>query len=132
MTFTEPKTVAKNARPITILKAVAKLLRANAEAYNQETFREDNSCGTMCCIAGWTRSLTRDRFMRQDTDFPWDIEDDARHVLGLEYQDANILFSGGALDHVKSPVGSKRYAEAGIRHMDKFARKYMGYKGPKL
>lgn len=42
------------------------------------------------------------------------------------------LFAAGALWHLTSSPGTKRYAEAGIRHMDRFARAHMGYTGPRL
>jgi hypothetical protein len=55
----------------------------------------------------------------------------ARHALGLNSDQAFRLFDGSAISGKGRP-GTKRYVEAGVRHIEKFMRDELGYTGPKL
>lgn len=84
---------------------------------------EGNICGTSCCFAGWAVVLAGDKLIeRQEKDgcrcavcvelvaqtpdgHLWSIENRARDLLGLNFDQAQCLFEGGNdLDDLRAHV----------------------------
>lgn len=120
--------LSPNAKPITILKAVAAKIQAEPEHYNQEFFCQEKSCGTAFCVAGWVTHLSG---VRHSDSFSPDGYGIATRLLGLDYDVAWQLFYGNALNP-KLKAGTTAYARAGVAHIEKFMRTHLGYTGPKL
>ncbi len=120
--------LSPNAKPVTILKAVAARIQAEPKLYNQEQFIQKHTCGTRYCVAGWVNHLT-------DGD-PADGRR-AERLLGLNRQQGGELFSANAVDEeaecdMSEQIGTPAYARAGVAHIEKFMRRHLGYTGPKL
>lgn len=148
--------------PIGILKAVVKLIRAEPLRYYQNDWIRTYAvwrrvsddfdspiekiplppCGTVCCVAGWVAVGKRaiDETV-SDLEYAVDAMSRAKSLLGLTRLQAERLFDGDAVllqwkhegrKGKKPQEGTKRYAEIGIRHIERFMRDEMGYTGPKL
>lgn len=146
-TATVPRIRAKT--PIGILKAVVRIIRAEPLRYYQSdwirTFspRKDKRmppCGTVCCVAGWVAIGTSE--LKVVDDFGWgDVRKHAMERLGIDVMQSGRLFDGDAVgaqwdyEGRNGPVpevGTKRYVEVGVRHIERFMRDELGYTGPKL
>lgn len=137
-TASVPRIRAKT--PIGILKAVVRLIREEPLRYYQRDWvrvvssRDDGKmppCGTVCCVAGWVAVGTRPTGTDVDH-YVYGLGaaySDAKAKLGLDDIQANRLFSPYA---VHGTPGTKRYVEAGVRHIERFMRDELGYTGPKL
>lgn len=146
----------RSANPIVILTEVARAIFTEPRRYNQSiwgtremwTVGSAPPCGTVCCIAGWVavakrgKTLVEDIFLGNFVDF---IPSRAMKVLSLNQRQAGKLFDGAATSRILQEdrrrrktreflptSGSTEYAHAGIRHIDRFMRREMGYTGPKL
>lgn len=133
---------------IGILKAVVKAIREEPRRYDQGDwicrFDEYNmewigadrlkhvpACGTIGCVAGWVDVLKRDTPIKGGSTMT--VPERARALLGLNEWQTDLLFSGGALDGLTTArPGTRAYANAGVKHIERFMRKELGYKGPKL
>lgn len=86
---------------IELLQKVRDKIATTPEAYNQGTYGCQSSlapCGTAACIAGWAcllsgRMDTTALYHFSDTE-PAVIHDEAAEALGLDADDAEVLFTG--------------------------------------
>lgn len=134
-----PRTTETNA--IGILKDVVKAIREEPLRYDQNEwiqFRSEDQigpqCGTVCCVAGWVCVLTRPKSDRTGRSvLRADVSDKAKEVLGINDVEADRLFDGSPKEVCEAGTpGSRAYMEAGVRHIERFMRDELGYKGPKL
>lgn len=133
---TVPRTQAKT--PIGILKAAVKFIRAEPLRYDQGDWINDTNidgkappCGTVVCVAGAVVVLTRPPTQHDSQINMWTVHiiETAQRKLKLTNREADELFDGNA---VRGRPGTKRYAERGVRHIERFMRARMGYKGKRL
>jgi hypothetical protein len=127
-----PTTTATD--PVGILKDVARVILAEPLRYDQgdwlqtDVHQHGPPCGTVGCVAGWVCVLTRrgpsfSRFL--------DVMAEARDRLEISGPAAYDLFNGSAIDE-DLEYGTPAYAEAGVRHIDRWLREYLDYAGPPL
>lgn len=131
-----PKSRAKTAYGL--LSEVRKLILAEPQRYTQERYiaREGGehgadciagecypkgapACGTVGCVAGWVATLKHGAAFAYSS-----TPRIAASVLGLDYEQADELFSGGALRHVDAQPQTKKYARAGAKHIAAFQKQY--------
>ncbi len=85
-------------------------------------------CGTVACVAGWTAVLAQGRSAAA-------VEWQAQQILGLNPDQCEELFSGGAVQelwmhetnrsiYMMPRPGTAEYAEFGVRHIRAFMAKY--------
>lgn len=149
-----PRTRARTA--IGILKAVAQAIVDEPRRYRQSSWikpaealhtRQRPACGTAACVAGWVVIVTRDGAEdREDllrlgdtwvrgsgSDVCWHEENAiakrARRTLQISRTQAQRLFDSYAVTWHGSV---RRYANAGVEHIEQFMRDELGYTGPKL
>ena len=138
-----PRTRSRN--PVTVLKTVVLAIRQEPRRYSQETYGEPAyefygsrrrlpECGTVGCVALWSLIVTRDEKDTVRRVSYGEVGWHARLRLGLTDEQAMHLFDGGAVQRIADSYrpGTKRYVEAGVRHIERFMRQHLGYKGPKL
>lgn len=122
-----PKSKAKNAYDL--LSEVRALILAEPKRYDQGMYllrgqaelnewgRKAPDCGTVACVAGWVATLKQpERLTAVNAD------DRAKKVLGLDWDQAAQLFSGGALIYAKARVQTLGYAREGAAHIRRFQR----------
>ena len=143
----------RSTNPITILKVAIRAMREEPRRYyqgwwilerkadgsyggNVSSVRVPNalcvaeakgpSCGTVGCVAGLVVAVTtpKSRLPRSSV-----IAARARRLLRLTYPQTVSLFESSA---VSGTYGSPSYVEQAVRHIERFMRAEMGYKGPKL
>jgi hypothetical protein len=142
----QPRLARARRTPVRILQEVARLILDEPRRYNQgdyiRTYRSPEQfscetgapeermppCGTVCCVAGWVATLTRPERVKAFTD--WNAADGkARLALGLDHDQAGELFDGMA---VSGNPGTAQHARNGVRHIERFMRRHLGYRGGSL
>lgn len=144
--------------PIGILKAVIKLIREEPRRYYQSDWIRTYPvwrlnkrgvggkasmppCGTVCCVAGWVVVGKRAAYEPVEYLEHLDAFSGAKSALGLSDSQASRLFDGLAVSNQRRfeqrkgampVIGTRAYAETGIRHIERFMRDELGYTGPKL
>lgn len=118
-----------------LLSEICKLIIAEPLRYDQGSYiirpddvryrtRQFPACNTIGCVAGWVCTLRlKDRFSYVD------IVDLATGILGLNPSQTKELFAAapdifwnGFCDMI--PAQTKEHAEAGVKHIKAFQKKY--------
>jgi len=123
-----PKSKAKTAYGL--LSEVRRLILAEPKRYNQyclltvrssrsnalrgNYFTDFPSCGTIGCVAGWVATLKADSVRG-------DIWNKARHILGLDEREGEILFWASA---AQGPSQSLQHARNGAKHIARFQTRH--------
>lgn len=115
---------------VRLLLEVKEAILRQPELYKQENWIEKEDCGTTACIAGWTCLLSNRREAEKQLEFsPFGsfAKDEARHLLGIDFEEAEELFIywndefKTRLFEAKTP---REKAQVGADYIDYFISKY--------
>lgn len=130
-----PKPI-KSKNPVTILKRVIQIIHDEPKRYDQsdviqrkEDYRDPEyadffpTCGTVCCVAGWTNILTGASKASVRN------MDRAARILDLTTEEKHELFGGVPYGvRQRSHVTPRQHASDGIKHIKRFVLKKWGKK----
>ena len=113
-----------------LLNYIVRKIEADKEGYDQHHWKNETGCRTTCCVAGEVLCEMRPKEFASAEDSFYDFKPTAQRILGLNSDQAAILFDGDAAGSRRTYDEASRewhddiegHARRGIKHIKAFIR----------